>query len=60
MKENQKSEWRQAAESLAGCIATVNCDCSISESESDWAKIVYNRCQRFMAVIEDKRPDLKW
>ena len=60
MKSSSKSEWQQAAESLAGCIATINCGCSVSGGESSWAQIVYRRCKSLILAIEDKRPDLKW
>ena len=60
MKQSRKSDWRQAAEALASCIGTIECDCSVLASESAWAQIVYRRCERLMTLIEDKRPDLKW
>lgn len=60
MKPNRKSEWRQAAEALASCIGTIECDCSVLASESAWAQIVYRRCQNLINVIDANRPDLKW
>lgn len=60
MKPKQISEWQQAADLLACCMATVECGCSVGASESSWAQIVYHRCGMLMTLIEDKRPDLKW
>ena len=60
MKRKQISEWQQAAELLACCMATIECECSVCASESCWAQIVYHWCGRLMTLIEDKRPDLKW
>ena len=58
MKTEQISEWQQAAELLASCIGTIECGCSVLESESLWAQSVYRRCKRLMTVIEKNRPDL--
>lgn len=60
MKPKKISEWQQAAELLANCLATIECDCSVYASESIWAKIVYHRCGDLIETIDAKRPDLKW
>lgn len=60
MKSNRKNDWRQAAEALASCIATIECDSSVLASETCWAKIVYHRCENLIKVVSAKRPDLKW
>lgn len=60
MKPKKMSEWQQAAELLADCLATIECDCSVYASESIWAKIVHHRCGLLVKAINKKRPDLKW
>lgn len=60
MKPKKMSEWQQAANSLADCLATIECECSVLASESSWAQIVYHRCGDLIKAIDAKRPDLKW
>ena len=60
MNTEKVSEWKLAADMLANCLATIECDCSVYPSESIWAQIVYRRCGDLIAAINEKRPDLKW
>lgn len=60
MESTVKNEWKEAAILVDCCAGTIQCGCTLTDEESEWAPTLYLRCKMLMLAIEEKRPDLKW
>lgn len=49
------NEFKQALESLNGCIATIKAECSITPDEGLYADSLYYRCREYMQAYDNAK-----